>query len=119
MKPSRLALTTTGSVLSAVLSSLPLSCCAFPTTFSLLAVGGLASATALMPYRPYLIVLTFLFLRAGFFFAYWPQSEHRRPSITCAPVNSGRFSGQACGQSHWRQLVSSPFRTFFPIFDVT
>jgi mercuric ion transport protein len=75
-------------VLSAVLSSLPLSCCAFPTTFSLLAVGGMASATALMPYRPYLIVLTFLFLGAGFYFAYWPQSEHRRPSITCAPVKS-------------------------------
>ena len=89
MKALRLAMTTSGSLLSAVLSFIPLSCCAFPTAFSFLAIGGLAYATVLMPYRPYFIALTFLFLGAGFYFAYWPQSENRAAaSITCAPAKS-------------------------------
>ncbi len=88
MKPLRLAVTTSGSVLSAALSFIPLSCCAFPTAFSFLAIGGLASATALMPYRPYFIALNFLFLGAGFYFAYWPQSEQRAANIKCAPARS-------------------------------
>jgi hypothetical protein len=53
MKRLRLAVTTSGSVLSAILSFIPLSCCAFPAAFSFLAIGGLGSATALMPYRSY------------------------------------------------------------------
>jgi mercuric ion transport protein len=84
MKPSRLAMTTGGSVISAVLSFLPLGCCAFPAAFSFLAVGGLASATALMPYRPYFIALTLVFLGAGFYFAYWAPSQHRAAGATCA-----------------------------------
>jgi len=81
-------MTTSGSVLSAILSFLPLSCCAFPAAFSFLAIGGLTSATALMPYRTYFIVLTFLFLGAGFYFAYWSQSERRVTRITCTPAKS-------------------------------
>ena len=88
MKPSRLAVTTTGSMLSALLSFLPLGCCAFPAAFSFPAIGGLASAAALMPYRPYFVALTFLFLGAGFYFAYWPRPERRAADITCAPTKS-------------------------------
>ena|SRR2546427_12980614 len=88
MKPSKLAMTTAGSVVSAALSFLPLSCCAFPTVFSFLAAGGLASATALMPYRPYFIALTFVFLGAGFYLAYWPQSEQRALRARCAMSKS-------------------------------
>ncbi len=84
MKPSRVAVTSGGSVISAILSFLPLSCCAFPAAFSFLAAGGLASATALMPYRPYFIALTFVFLGAGFYFAYWLQPEDRAHGTTCA-----------------------------------
>src|SRR5713101_7225695 len=88
MKPSRLAVTTGGSVISALLSFLPLSCCAFPAAFSFLAVGGLGSATALMPYRLYFIALTLVFLGAGFYFAYGPQSEHGTARITCVTPKS-------------------------------
>jgi mercuric ion transport protein len=88
MKPSKLAMTTGGSVVSAILSFLPLSCCAFPAAFSFLAAGGLASATALVPYRPYFIALTFVFLGAGFYFAYWPQSEQRALRARCAMSKS-------------------------------
>ena len=88
MKRLRLAVTTSGSVLSAVLSFIPLSCCAFPAAFSFLAIGGLGFATALMPYRSYFIALTFLFLGAGFYFTYWQPSGHRTPNITCTPTKS-------------------------------
>jgi mercuric ion transport protein len=80
-----------GSMLSAVLSFLPLSCCAFPAAFSFLAIGGLASAAALMPYRPYFIALTILFLGVGFCFAYWPQSEHQAARASCAPAKSRKL----------------------------
>jgi len=84
MKPPRLAMSTGGSLISAVLSFIPLSCCAFPSAFSFLAVGGLASATALMPYRPYFVALTFVFLGAGFYFAYWPPRQYPLANSACA-----------------------------------
>jgi mercuric ion transport protein len=83
MKPSRLAVANGGSVISAILSFLPLTCCAFPSAFSFLAVGGLTSATLLMPYRWYFITLTFVFLSAGFYFAYWAPRQQQAGRITC------------------------------------
>ena len=88
MKPSRLAVSTGGSMISAVLSFLPLSCCAFPSAFSFLALGGLASASVLMPYRLCFLALTLVFLGAGFYFAYWPPSEYRATPTTCATTKS-------------------------------
>ena len=79
MKPSKVAITTSGSLITAVLSFLPLSCCIFPVAFSFLGASGLAFAAALMPYRPYFIALTVVFLGAGFYFAY------RTPSVPCGP----------------------------------
>ncbi len=87
MKLSRLAVTNSGSVISAVLSFLPLTCCAFPAVFSFLAVGGLASATFLMPYRPYFIALTVVFLGTGFYFAYWAPPQYRVPGACAMPKN--------------------------------
>jgi mercuric ion transport protein len=90
MKPSG-ALTTTGSLISALLSFLPLSCCAFPVAFSFLGAGGLAFAMSLMPYRSYFVALTLLFLGVGFYFAYRPEK------VECAP-------GTACGSPMSRKL---------------
>jgi mercuric ion transport protein len=36
-----------------------------------------------MPYRPYFIALTLVFLGAGFYFAYWAPSQ-RVPGAACA-----------------------------------
>src|SRR5438552_244345 len=72
MKPSKAIVVAGGSLISAVMSFLPLSCCAFPVVFSFLGVGGLAFAAALMPYRPYFIALAVAFLGAGFYFAWRP-----------------------------------------------
>jgi mercuric ion transport protein len=82
---------TTGSLISALLSFLPLSCCVFPVAFSFLGAGGLAFAMSLMPYRSYFVVLTLVFLGVGFYFAYRPEK------VVCAP-------GAACGSPRSRKL---------------
>src|SRR5262245_26620132 len=85
------AVTTTGSLISAILSFLPLSCCVFPVAFSFLGAGGLAFAMSLMPYRSYFVALTLLFLGAGFYLAYRPEK------VECAP-------GAVCGSPRSRKL---------------
>lgn len=55
MRPSKLAMTSSGSLISALLSFLPLTCCIFPVAFSFLGAGGLALAMDLMEYRPHFI----------------------------------------------------------------
>src|SRR5438128_2421391 len=91
MKPSKVAVTTSGSLITAVLSFLPLSCCVFPVAFSFLGASGLAFATALMPYRPYFIALTVVFLGAGFYFAYRRQPEPCAPGTACAAPKSRKL----------------------------
>jgi len=91
MKPSRVAVTSGGSLITALLSFLPLSCCVFPVAFSFLGAGGLAFAMSLMPYRSYFVALTLLFLGVGFYFAYRPEK------VECAP-------GTACGSPRSRKL---------------
>ena len=91
MKPSGAAVTSSGSLISAALSFLPLSCCVFPVAFSFLGAGGLAFAMGLMPYRPYFIALNLVFLGAGFYFAYRPQPELCAPGTACATPNGRRL----------------------------
>ena len=89
MKPSGNAVTTSGSLISAALSFLPLSCCVFPAAFSFLGAGGFAFAMGLMPYRPHFIVLNLVFLGAGFYFAYRPQLCV--PDTACGTPRSRRI----------------------------
>ncbi len=85
-------MTAGGSLITAVFSCLPLGCCVFPVAFSFLGAGGLTFAMALMPYRPYFMGLTVVFLGAGFYFAYRQQPEEQ-----CAP-------GTACAAPQSRKL---------------
>lgn len=89
-------MTAGGSLITAVLSCLPLGCCVFPVAFSFLGAGGLTFAMALLPYRPYFVALTVASLGVGFYFAYRPQSAQQ-----CAP-------GTACAipESRKRQRIS-------------
>ncbi len=67
-------LTTSGSVLSALLASL---CCIGPVVFSIIGAGSLGFAAAFEPYRPYLMAMTVIFLGAGFYFTY------RKREVAC------------------------------------
>jgi mercuric ion transport protein len=91
MKPLKAFVTTGGSLITALLSFLPLTCCVFPMAFSLLGAGGLAIAAELMPYRPHFIAGAVMFLGAGFYFAYRPQEEGCGPGATCAAPKSRKL----------------------------
>ncbi len=84
-------MTSDGSLISALLSFLPLSCCVFPVAFSFLGAGGLAFAMTLLPYRPYFVALTLAFLGAGFYFAYRPEKEECAPGALCAAPKSRKL----------------------------
>jgi len=88
MKLSKAFVTTGGSLITALMSFLPLTCCVFPMAFSFLGAGGLALAAELMPYRPHFIALTAVFLGAGFYFAYRPLKAECAPGATCAAPKS-------------------------------
>ena len=119
MKPSRVAVTTSGSLITALLSFLPLSCCVFPVAFSFLGVGGLAFATALMPYRPYFIALTLVFLGAGFYFAYRPQTEICAPGTACAVPKSRKLQRISLWIVTVLTLVLIAFPYLLPYLPVT
>ena len=83
MRISRSAVASGVSVFSAFFSVLPVGCCVFPVAISFLGASGLAFASALMPYRPYFIVLTFISLGTAFYFTYRSQRECA-PDAACA-----------------------------------
>ena len=64
---NKTALTSLGSVLSALLASL---CCIGPVVFALIGAGSLGFAAVFEPYRLYLLALTVLFLGTAFYFTY-------------------------------------------------
>src|SRR6476620_5126931 len=91
MRPSGAAVTSGGSLITALLSFLPLTCCVFPVAFSFLGAGGLAFAMSLMPYRSYFVGLTLLFLSVGFYFAYRPEKVECAPGAACSSPRSRKL----------------------------
>jgi mercuric ion transport protein len=91
MKPLKMVAASGGPLLTALLSFLPLSCCVFPVAFSFLGTGGLAFAMALLPYRPYFVALTLVFLGVGFYFAYRPEQEECVSGMACAAPKSRKL----------------------------
>lgn len=80
MKLSKEAMTLVGALAAGLAAS---ACCLGPLVLAIVGIGGAASALALAPYRPYLLVLTAAFL--GFAF----HRTYRRPAGACGP-------GEAC-----------------------
>lgn len=80
MKVSREGLILTGALLAGLAAS---ACCLGPLILTILGIGGAASALALEPYRPYLLILTAAFLGLAF------HRTYRRPADACGP-------GEAC-----------------------
>ena len=67
-------LTYLGGILVAVLAS---ACCWIPALLGAGAAGSLLISSRIAPFRPYLLILTSVFLAGGFYFAY------RKPSEEC------------------------------------
>jgi hypothetical protein len=108
MKTNKTFFATGGSLISSLLSFLPVTCCAFPAAFSFLGVGSLAFAARIQPYRPYFIGLTAIFLAIGFYFAYRPRK--------CEPGNECEVRGKGRIQkvSIWVALIISIAFVIFP-----
>ncbi len=77
---SKEAITLAGALAAAFAAS---ACCIGPLVLTLIGIGGAASALALEPYRPYLLILTGALLGGAFYVTY------RRPARSCGP-------GKAC-----------------------
>lgn len=79
MNMSKQGLTLTGALVAGLAAS---ACCLGPLVLAIVGIGGAASALALAPYRPYLLVLTAAFLGVAFYATY------RRPASACGPGNA-------------------------------
>lgn len=77
MRVERMA--TAGSVVSGILAS---ACCIGPLVLGLMGISGAAFAQRFEPFRPYLLVVTYVLLGGAFYITY-------RPEATCGP-------GEAC-----------------------
>lgn len=72
-----------GAVISGFLAS---ACCIGPLLMVLLGVGSAGALTALEPWRPVMMVLTFLFLGLGFYVTYRrPQTTDCSETACCGP----------------------------------
>ena len=92
MKRQKTSLLVTGSLVSALLSFLPLACCLMPLAFAFLGAGTLAFATKLLPYRPYFILFAFLCLGLGFYFSYRRDAEMCADNEVCAKPASKKIT---------------------------
>ena len=111
MNIPKTGLTIAGAVISAIAAS---ACCLGPLVLTVLGIGGAASALALTPSRPYMLVITAALLGTAFYMSY------RRAARACAP-------GEACempGASRigrvllWVATVLILLATTFPYYSV-
>jgi len=99
----------TGSIFGAIAAS---SCCILPLVLFSLGIGGawIGNLTALYPYKPYFVTVTFLFLAGGFYMAY------RKPKITCEPGSycAAPASGRVLKISLWGATLLVSAALAFP-----
>jgi mercuric ion transport protein len=114
MKVSRSAVASGVSVFSAFFSVLPIGCCVFPVALSFLGASGLAFASALMPYRPYFLVLTLISLGTAFYFTYRPQKDCA-PDAACAITKVRRIQRMVFGVVTAVVLILLVFPYLIPV----
>ena len=81
----------TGALVSALGVFASWLCCLFPLALGTLGMGASALGAKVEPFRPYLVVLTFVFLGAGFYQVY------KRPAQSCE-------DGKICATPSGRRL---------------
>lgn len=103
-----------GTVLSAIMAS---SCCWLPPLLILFGVSGAGMVAALEEYRPYMIVVTFSFLAAAFYFTYRKKPVAAGEADCCAPASAGgrRFNMMTMNKIMlWGVTVMAVVFLFFP-----
>jgi mercuric ion transport protein len=99
--------TLVGSVVGGVLAS---ACCIGPLAFALLGISGAAFAPRLAPWRPYLLVLSYGLLAAGFYLTYRPGRAACEPGAACEMPRASRAGRAAL----WIATVVVLLATVFP-----
>lgn len=105
-----------GTVLSAIMAS---SCCWLPPILILFGVSGAGMVAALEEYRPYMMVVTFSFLGAAFYFTYRPKHAPAGAADCCAPAAAGarRFNMMMMNKVMlWGVTAMAVVFLFFPQF---
>ena len=115
-----------GVLISAVMAS---ACCWLPLVLLAVGVSGAGIASALEVYRPLLIVITFAFLGAAFYFTYRPRkatacathaccaTEPTDAEECCAPSTQRRFNLMAFNKVMlWVVTVLAVAFLFFPSY---
>lgn len=109
---------TGGAILGALLAS---SCCVLPLAFLILGVSGawIANVSALAPYQPIFLVLTFGFLGTGFYWVYFKPKAVCADGTTCATPTSDRIVKTGLWLATILVLLAIAFPYIAPlIFDV-
>ena len=96
-----------GSVVSGMLASV---CCIGPLVFALLGLSGAAFAQHFEPFRPYLLVVTYVLLGGAFYLTYRPQQATCAPGEACEMPRTNRF-GKAM---LWIAAIVVVLATTFP-----
>ena len=80
-----------GGLLGAVVAS---SCCIVPLLFVTLGIGGswMSQLTALEPYKPFFVVVTWVFLGSAFWHVYIKPRQACEPDSFCAIPTSSRLT---------------------------
>lgn len=86
-EPRRPGFLVAGSVIAAVLASF---CCILPIVFALTGLSIVGASAWFGAWRPYLLLATFGFLGAGFYYAYRPLKEQCEPGAICAVPRTRR-----------------------------
>ncbi len=103
---NKAVLSTSGSIMSAFLASL---CCIGPVVFSLIGAGSLGFAAAFEPYRPYLLVLTVVFLGTAFYLTY-RKREVKCDDGTCKVESASTLNKVIL----WVAAIIATIFMFFP-----
>ncbi len=115
-----------GTIVSAIMAS---ACCWLPLLLLAVGVSGAGIAATLETYRPLLMVVTFVFLGAAFYFTYRPKKlapvvgvdccpmEGAVADDCCAPTGKHRFSMMALNRVMlWGVTVLAVAFLFFPSY---
>lgn len=103
-----------GTVVSAIVAS---SCCWAPPLLLLFGISSAGMLATIEAYRPILMVVTFSFLGAAFYFTYRPRKAGTQVEDCCAPAAEGgrRFNMMSINKIMlWGVTAMAVVFLFFP-----
>ncbi len=94
------------------------SCCVVPLLLVTLGISGawIGNLTALEPYKPYLLSITFLLLGLGFWYVYFKPKKECEEGSYCARPFSARITKFALWIATLLAILSATVNYWAPLF---